>query len=388
MAISDDALGYYAVLNVQSDADVSLIKRHYYQLAKDWHPDHNEAPNALEMFQKVSVAYDVLKEASTRLQYDLLSAIYERKDFPTLGSLKIYKNQAGKDDAALRVLKQRIVKATFKGAKVEERKDICNFREASAMVLNTSIINWLRGWWAKDGWQKTWAALKYNYHSVYATDSDNLKLLVHNAIAYLQENNVQMAWIYANQALILAQMHGNFRLQSLLNDFISKLNFKPQKTVRLPRWQAQELKHRQWLIPAVGLAAIIAFFIALAALNGKLNFTHQAQSYYQEREFAGGALMSYDMIDSQIMKADSDINSTQYLYHLRRACPIYYGPDDRYDQMTTGAENQTVRVVGWTVDKKWYKIVIDNGEMGFVHYSHLNKGMGNPVPMRSRVYQN
>ena len=265
MALSDDALGYYEVLNVQADADISLIKRHYYQLAKDWHPDHNEAANALEMFQKVSVAYNILKEEQMRRQYDLLSAVYETKDFPTLGSLKIYKNQAGKEDASLRVLRQRIVKADFKSVKVEERKDICNFKEAATMVLNTSLTNWLKGWWAAGGVHKTLEALKYNYHSVYATDSDNLKLLVHNAVAYQQENNTQMAWIYANQALILAQMHGNFRLQSLLNDFIRDLNFRPQKTVKLPRWQAQELKRRQWLIPAIGVALLTAVSVAEAA---------------------------------------------------------------------------------------------------------------------------
>ncbi len=388
MALTNDALGYYQILNVQATDDAGLIKKQYYQLAKYWHPDHNEAVNALEMFQKVSVAYDILKEPETRRQYDLLSAVYEAKDFPTLGSLKIYKNQAGKDDAALRVLKQRLVKTDFKKAVVEERKDICNFREAASMVLNTSVANWLKGWWAPDGWKKTWNALKYNYHSVYATDTDNLKLLVHNAVAYQQENDVQMAWIYANQATILAQVHGNFRLQSLLTEFIQAPNFKPQKTVRLPRWQAQELKYRQWLMPAVICALLIAGSIAAAAFSGGLNFMNKSQSYYQEREFSNGALMSYDMIDAQIMKIDSDINSTEHLYHLRRACPIYYGPDDRYDQMTMGTENQTVRVVGWTGNKKWYKVVIDNGEMGFVHYSHLKKGMGNPVPPRSYVYQN
>jgi len=388
MAFSDDALGYYQVLNIQPTDDATLIKRQYYQLAKYWHPDHNEAANALEMFQKVSVAYDVLKDAETRLQYDLLSAVYDAKDFPTLGSLKIYKNQHGQDDAALRVLKQQLVKAKIKTATIEERKDICNFKEAASMVLNTSVSNWLKGWWAPNGWHKTLAALKYNYHSVYATDADNLKLLIHNAVAYQQENNTQMAWIYANQAVLLAQMHGHFRLQSLLNDFIKMLNLKPQKTVRLPRWQAQELKYRQWLMPAVIGAVLLAVVIATAVLTGSLGFMNHSQSYYQEREFSGGSLMSYDMIDSQIMKVDSDPTSTEYLYHLRRACPIYYGPDDRYDQMTMGTENQTVRVVGWTANKKWYKIVIDNGETGFVHYSHLEKGLGSPVPMRSHVYQN
>lgn len=356
-------------------------------MAKYWHPDHNERPNALEMFQKVSVAYDILKDPKSRLQYDLLSAVYLSAEFPTLGSLKIYKNQSGRDDASLRVLKQRLVRSNFKKCTVEERKDICNFREAAALVLNTSISNWLKGWWAAGGIQKNLAALKYNYRSVYAADFDNLKLLTHNAVAYQQENNTQMSWIYANQAKILAQSLGAFQLQALLADLIAQLNFKPQKQVRLPRWQVRELKIRQWFMPLIlvlGLASVIIFGLAA---SGGLNFLDKSHSYYEEREFSNGSSMSYDMIDSKIMKIDSDITSREYLYHFRRQGPIYYGPDGRYDKMTDGAENQTVRVVGWTSDKKWYKIVIDNGEMGFVHYSHIKKGMGKPVPPRSKVYQ-
>ena len=387
MSLNGDALGYYAVLEVNPADDAGLIKRQYYQMAKFWHPDHNEQPNALEIFQKVSVAYDVLKEPQSRLQYDLLSAIYTAAEFPTLGSLKIYKNQSGRDDAALRVLKQRLVKADFKKCTVEERKDICNFREAAALVLNTSIANWLKGWWAKDGVQKTLSALKFNYRSVYATDFDNLKLLVHNAVAYQQENNTQMAWIYAEQAKILAQVQGNFALQTLLNDFIVRLNFKPQKTVKLPRWQARELKVRQWFMPMVIALAVAALAISGLAMSGNFGFLQHSSSYYEEREFSNGALMPYDMIDSKILKVDSDIESKENLYHFRRPCPIYYGPDGRYDKMTGGAENQTVRVVGWTADKKWYKIRIDNGETGFVHYSHVKEGMGKPVPPRSKVYR-
>ena len=82
-----DALGYYEILGVRPDDDQELIKRQYYKQAKFWHPDHNEASDALEKFQKVAVAYDVLKNKETKLQYDLLSLIYNQHNFPPLGSL-------------------------------------------------------------------------------------------------------------------------------------------------------------------------------------------------------------------------------------------------------------------------------------------------------------
>ena len=82
MSENFDAKGYYEVLEVTPNATVLQIKQQYYDRAKFWHPDHNEDPNAVEIFQKISVAYDILKDQKSRLRYDLLSLIYEEKDFP------------------------------------------------------------------------------------------------------------------------------------------------------------------------------------------------------------------------------------------------------------------------------------------------------------------
>ena len=113
MSENFDALGYYEVLEVTPYASLSQIKTQYYDRAKFWHPDHNENPKALEIFQKISVAYNILKEQKTRLKYDLLSIIYSNNDFPEINSLKIYKNQKGRDDIALRVLKQKKIQDLF-----------------------------------------------------------------------------------------------------------------------------------------------------------------------------------------------------------------------------------------------------------------------------------
>ena len=259
-----DSLGYYKVLDLNYLATADQIKRQYYDKAKFWHPDHNEAPEAVEIFQKVSVAYDVLKDEKKRLKYDLLCLIYQAKEFPEIDSLKVYKNQKEKDDAALRVLKQRKVRANFITAKISDTKDICNISEAKDMVVSTSIYNWLCGWWGIKAISENIEALKYNYASCDANDFDNFKLLLHNALAYEQEKNIKMAWIYAKQAEIVAP--SNSYACSMVQKYIDLLGFVPDQTVVLPRWEAEDLRNRQKIIPIFAL--IVCAFLIFGGIFG------------------------------------------------------------------------------------------------------------------------
>ena len=380
MSKNADALGYYAALEVHPSADSSVIKRQYYEKAKYWHPDHNENPRALEMFQKVSVAYDVLKDEKLRMEYDLLSCVYGKSDFPALGSLKIYKNQSGKDDKALRVLRQ----VTVKKGNSRESKDICNIREACNMVLSTSINNWLLGWWGKSGFAITKKAIKFNLNEVSADNYDNLKLLIHNAVAYEQENNIEMAWIYAKQAEALAA--NNEYLRQRIATFADKLGFQPKKTVKIPRWNSAELVRRQYLFPVFLVLCLVLTILMLFAGQGILSLKSSEKGYYEERVLSG-RLVATDMVENKIMKTDSDAMSKEYLVHLTQDCTIYNGPDVRYSPMVEGKANQTVRITGYTPDKSWYQIMLDNGEMGYIEKNKTQKGIGDPVPFGSHVYK-
>ena len=380
MSKNTDALGYYAILDVPPDADNSIIKRQYYDKAKYWHPDHNEDSQSLEMFQKVSAAYDVLKDEKLRLQYDLLSAVYDEKDFPALGSLKIYKNQSGKDDKSLRVLRQ----ITIKKGIFKESKDICNIREACNMVLSTSINNWLFGWWRKSGFTNTKKALKYNLEEVHANNYDNLKLLIHNAVAYEQEHNIEMAWIYAKQA---ESLHvNNDYLHKRIVTFIEKLGFQPKKIVKIPQWNSAELVRRQYLFPVFLILCLMLTILILFAGQGFLSLKSDNKGYYEER-ILSGRLVASDMVENKIMKTDSDAMSKEYLVHLTQDCTIYNGPDVRYSPMVEGKANQTVRITGYTPDRSWYQIMLDNGEMGYIEKNKMKKGIGDPVPYGSHVYK-
>ena len=61
---------YYQILGVQSTADDSALKSAYRKLAKEFHPDTNKAPEAEAKFKEINEAYETLKDAGKRAQYD------------------------------------------------------------------------------------------------------------------------------------------------------------------------------------------------------------------------------------------------------------------------------------------------------------------------------
>ncbi|PSS11985.1 Chaperone protein like [Actinidia chinensis var. chinensis] len=65
------ARDYYDTLGVNKNATASEIKKAYYGLAKQLHPDTNKNdPEAEKKFQEVQKAYEVLKDEEMRAQYD------------------------------------------------------------------------------------------------------------------------------------------------------------------------------------------------------------------------------------------------------------------------------------------------------------------------------
>jgi molecular chaperone DnaJ len=61
---------YYEVLGLARDADADTIKRAFHSLARDWHPDVADAPDAEARFRELAEAYGVLSKREARLLYD------------------------------------------------------------------------------------------------------------------------------------------------------------------------------------------------------------------------------------------------------------------------------------------------------------------------------
>ena len=122
-----DALGYYKVLEVDSSTDEKTLKIKYRDLAKLWHPDFNKAENAMEHFQKLSVAYDVLKDKNSRLIYDLLSEVYTSDNFPDMQNLSVLKDKYNKENPLVRVIFLRKIIGKITRYNVSEDRLVCTY---------------------------------------------------------------------------------------------------------------------------------------------------------------------------------------------------------------------------------------------------------------------
>lgn len=61
---------YYEVLGISKNADASEIKKAYRKMAKKYHPDANDSPDAEEKFKEIQEAYEVLGDEEKRKTYD------------------------------------------------------------------------------------------------------------------------------------------------------------------------------------------------------------------------------------------------------------------------------------------------------------------------------
>lgn len=65
-----DKRDYYEVLGVDRSADEKELKKSFRSLARKYHPDKNDAPDADERFKEIQEAYAVLSDPQKRSTYD------------------------------------------------------------------------------------------------------------------------------------------------------------------------------------------------------------------------------------------------------------------------------------------------------------------------------
>lgn len=375
--MSYDALGYYKILEVDVLADDKTIKQNYRDKAKQWHPDHNESDNALEIFQKISVAYDILKDSKTRTMYDILSMIYTQKDFPDFQTLKIYKNNSGKENPFLRVLS--LYKYTKKGFKLE--KPVVSFEDAIDIINQTTKENWIKGWKKP---KENLKVLKYNKESLNKNREDNFKMLVHNAVAYFKEDKLDKAYISAKESLLYAAN------EEQKNKVFSFLYTLPQVQYKTQNWDYDYLRRIQLKIPKflIGCCVVFLMFTGLFIFNKISPFLQEKNdkiNYYQEVVFNNGNETVDDMVLSKIFNIPIDYEDDKMLFHITSVTDIMHGPSENFDVLQESSENQTVRVTGYTPDKSWYRVLLDDGNMGFVKRKYIKRGIGNAIPEKSKI---
>ena len=61
---------FYQTLGVSKEASPDDIKKAYRKLARKYHPDRNNSPDAADTFKKIGEAYNVLSDPQKRREYD------------------------------------------------------------------------------------------------------------------------------------------------------------------------------------------------------------------------------------------------------------------------------------------------------------------------------
>lgn len=116
---------YYDILGLQSGASQSEIKKAYFKLAKQYHPDVNPSEGAKKKFIEINKAYEVLSNP------ELLKRLIYRTTHPRKKSKPATKKQATnirkRTERRANVKRPQFVKLTAKEILIRDLKRVLDF---------------------------------------------------------------------------------------------------------------------------------------------------------------------------------------------------------------------------------------------------------------------
>ncbi len=80
---------WYAILGIQGNASAAEIKTAFRKLAHQYHPDKNQNPVHTEQFKQIKKAYEILGNASRKLQYDRSVSLQKNHAFVAPALLQV-----------------------------------------------------------------------------------------------------------------------------------------------------------------------------------------------------------------------------------------------------------------------------------------------------------
>ncbi len=198
--MNHDPRGYYASLNVSTDASATLIKAAYRRLAKELHPDRNPDPDAASRFSACSEAYAVLSDPDKRAAYD--SAVYEQAaDHPVNEPLDpIHCSSCRKPTAQPRnVIFRSVVSVLLTTITTPVQGIFCSDCARKA-GRRASIISGLFGWWGVP-WGPILTVKEIVRNSMGGDRKPDLddRLAYYNAVAFGARGHLNLAHAIARQ---------------------------------------------------------------------------------------------------------------------------------------------------------------------------------------------
>ncbi|MBO5037893.1 MAG: DnaJ domain-containing protein [Alphaproteobacteria bacterium] len=378
-AMDYDKLGYYQILEATAHSSEEEIRQKYRELAKRWHPDHNPDPTAIDKFQKISAAFDILKDSKSRLKYMLLSFIYDKNNFPDMNALCLLRNMHGLEDLNLRAFP--LTEVTGKGLlhKSIYKVYYCSQYEAAGVIGNITRHNWIYGFLGVTALFANCNALIKNILQINDKKA-NLNLLIHNALVYEAEGKKQEAMTLA----LLAEQYASKEVAVYLKQFINSL--QDCNALSVKKWDFKKLVYLQLFYPFIVL--LVVLLIGGVFYLKKVERANISKANVKEVVvFNNGEKAFSDVAVAKIFDIPVDVSDKQKLYHVIEKTEARHGADTGFDIYKTVEAGTTVRVTGYTVDQNWYRVMFDNGEMAFIEQKKLQQGIGDEIPLWSKIYK-
>ncbi len=376
-----DSLGYYKLLEVAEDADFETIKQSYHNLAKIWHPDYNKEENAAEVFKKLSVAYEILKDGKKRLTYDILSIVYSAEKYPDCETLQAFECNGNGTNVA--VLKLKKIKAWIIGYKEENTIEIADKKTAIKISLQTLANNLIFGWWHPSAFIKNISAVFNNLKNP-ISKKETLRIHLHNMVAYVNSGQID----HASHCAALASNLLSPKEKAKLKEFIMQSGLsEDHKHI----WSESILKTAQKSIFLLLFIVISLISLVSSGYISEENFNFISSKskeidYYQLVKMNNSDDVGFDdMVVGKIINIPINKSDPSKLYHMTDNCNIMYGPSEKFDIIKTLKSGTTVRFTGYTPDNIWARVMIDNGELGFVPFDCIAQGIGREIPFGSKI---
>lgn len=148
-------MSYYELLNVSKDADNNEIKKQYYKLAKEYHPDKTRGNKDKESkFIQIQQAYDTLIDEDKRKGYNM--TMYEDEFFDNIANFFSYdynteqkreKKSSKKDFHTLNIDIPEYLNGIHRTEKVSSEKicEVCNQTGIKDYKINTRRCQYCNG---------------------------------------------------------------------------------------------------------------------------------------------------------------------------------------------------------------------------------------------------
>jgi hypothetical protein len=348
-----DPLGYYATLGTGPLADAAEIKAAYRLKAKRLHPDHNPSDEAEQDFIALTTAYQILKDAKSRLRYDATARspgpanlIDPHDPCPR----PLHCSRCGKITAQPRYIVFYRVKTFLLFCRRSTVRGIFCRDCADRTAIRASTLSWLLGWWGLAGPVHTVKALLKNLQGGEMPRADNLWVLLHQARAFLADDDKEIARALALQAQAFAK---NSEERARIAEIVRAAG----KTT-IPATRRLKNRWRPWSYAAVMQA------LPLAGLSVAIVVAAAALLFHSQTESVTAMITIHPAQAGEVRHVAIDV------------LKVRQGPTSAQPVVALLDRFSTVQVMDSVADGEWARILTPNGVTGYVPARYLFGGPG------------